>query len=197
MRGRYGCALHVLAVDDAGGWTGLPIRQLAAFLIKLIMNLQQCPVVLPALEVVEQCASRRQVPGDIALLAPCAQSVQESIQHLAFIGLASSATTPGWGDEVLHVRPFLAGQVTRIAQLVPVVPMTVPRCPHHAHRESMPPSNHSRVNGSKPPMLTESDRLAKFPDGHSILTVLLLVLWSRRINSRICLALTSGGRHEC
>ncbi len=31
-------AFHALAVDDAGGWTGLPIDQLAAFLVEFIMN---------------------------------------------------------------------------------------------------------------------------------------------------------------
>jgi hypothetical protein len=31
-------AFYALAVDDAGGWTGLPIDQLAAFLVEVIMN---------------------------------------------------------------------------------------------------------------------------------------------------------------
>src|SRR5580700_8809812 len=78
-------------------------------------------------------------------------------QHLAFIDPPSAAPTLGWRDKVLHVRPFLVGQVTGIAQLVPVVPGTVLSCPHHAHRESKPSSNHSRVNEFKPPVLTDSN----------------------------------------
>jgi hypothetical protein len=151
-----GGAFHALAVDHAGGWTGLPIDQPAAFLVEFKMNFQQRPVVLPASEVVEQRTSRRQVPGDIAPLTPGAQNVQKAIQYLAFIDFAAAATALGWRDEVFQVPPFLDGQVTWIAQLVPVVPGTVLRCPHHAPRESMPSSNHSRVNGFKPSVLTDS-----------------------------------------
>src|SRR5271167_2702770 len=156
VRAAFFSAFNALAVDDAGGWAGLPIDQLAAFLVELIVNSQQRPVVLPALKVVEQGASRRQVPGDIAPLTPGAQNVQKAIQHLAFIDLPSAATTLGWRDEVLHLRPFLGRQVTRIAQLVPVVPSPVLSCPHHTLRESTRSSNHSRVNGFKPSVLTDS-----------------------------------------
>src|SRR6202030_1949031 len=149
-------AFHALAVDDTGGRAGLPIDQLAAFLVEFIMNSQQRPVVIPALEVVEQGTPRRQVPGELAPLAPGAQNVQQAIQHLAFIDLAPAAAALGWRDEGFHMPPLLVGQVTGVAQLVPVVPGTVLRCPHHAHRESMPSSNHSRVNGFKPPVLTDS-----------------------------------------
>src|SRR5712671_6005136 len=121
------------------------------------MNFQQRSVVLPALEVVEQGTSRRQVPGDIAPLAPRAQNVQQAVQQLAFIDLASAATALGWRDEGFHIPPFLVGQVTWVAQLVPVVPRTVLSGPHHAHRESMPSSNHNRVNWFKPPVLTDSN----------------------------------------
>ena len=150
-------AFNALTVDDAGGRTRLPIDQLAALLVELIVNSQQRPVVLPALEVVEQGASRRQVSGDIAPLTPGARKVQKAIYHLAFIDLAWAATTLGWRDQVLQVPPFLVGQVTWIAQLVPVVPRTVFSGPHYAHRELMPSSNHSRVNGFKPPVLTDSN----------------------------------------
>ena len=150
-------AFNALTVDDAGGRTRLPIDQLAALLIEFIVNSQQRPVVPPALEVVEQGASRRQVPGDIASLTPRAQNVQEAIYHLAFIDLAAAATALGWRDQMLQVPPFLVGQVTGIAQLVPVVPRTVFSGPHYAHRKSMPSSNHSRVNGFKPPVLTNSN----------------------------------------
>ena len=86
MRAAFFGAFNALAVDDAGGRTRWPIDQLATLLVKFIVNSQQCPVVLPALEVVEQAASRRQVSGDIAPLAPGAQNIQKAIHHLAFIG---------------------------------------------------------------------------------------------------------------
>src|SRR5271154_3825987 len=156
VRAAFLGAFNALAVDDAGGRARLPIDQLAALLVELIVNSQQRSVVPPALEVVEQGASRRQVPGDIAPLTPGAQNVQEAIDHLAFIDLASATTTLGWRDQVLQVPPFLVGQVTWIAQLVPVVPRTVLSGPHHTLRESTRSSNHSRVNGFKPPVLTDS-----------------------------------------
>jgi hypothetical protein len=38
-------ALHTLAIDDAGGWAGLPIDLFAASLVECIMSLAQRPVV--------------------------------------------------------------------------------------------------------------------------------------------------------
>src|SRR6202789_2860293 len=122
VRATFFSAFHALAVDNAGGWTGLPIAQLTAFLVKFIMDLQQRSVILPALEITEQCASRRKVPGDIAPLTPCAQNVQEAIHYLAFVDLSSPTAALGLRDQMLQVPPFLVSQVTWIAQFVPVVP---------------------------------------------------------------------------
>jgi hypothetical protein len=127
-----------LTVNDAGGRTGLSAHLFAAFLIEFKMDFAQCSIVVPALKVVVQRASRRQIPGDVTPLTPRAQDVHDAIQHIANVDLTSSATAFGWWDQVLYLRPLVIGQVTRVTELVPVVPVTVFGRPHQAPRESVP-----------------------------------------------------------
>jgi len=97
----------------------------------------------------------RIVDGDPALLKRhdpprSLDGPEEAIHHLPFVDFASSATALGRRDQVLHMPPFLVGQVTWVTQLVPVIPRTVLSGPHHAFTNRFRRSNHSRVNGFKP-----------------------------------------------
>ena len=66
-------ALHTLAVDDAGGGTGLAFRLLAAFDVERVVDVLQRAVVAPPTKVVIHRAARWQVLRDIAPLASGAQ----------------------------------------------------------------------------------------------------------------------------
>ena len=67
--------LDALAVDHAGRWTGLPILLLAAFLKEFVVNSLPRSLVVPALEIAMQRASRRKVLGDVAPLTSGTQHI--------------------------------------------------------------------------------------------------------------------------
>src|SRR5208282_221447 len=104
------------------------------------MGVVQRSVILPALEIPVQRASRRQVLGDISPLTSGTQDIHDAIEDFPHVDLASPAATLGGWDHLLDQGPLLVGQVTRVTQLVPVVPLPVLGVPHEPPRESMPGS---------------------------------------------------------
>jgi hypothetical protein len=123
-------ALDALAVDDGGRWAGLSGDLLAALHVKRMMDALQRTVPLPQLQIVMQGAARWQVLRDRPPLASSAEDVHQPVDHLAHVNRALVAAAPGGRDQRHHVRPFLVGQIARIAQLAAVVSMTVLWRPH-------------------------------------------------------------------
>src|SRR5512144_2084389 len=99
MRSPLFCVLHTLAVDDAGGGTGLPFRLLAAFDVERVGNALQRAVVAPQTKVVIHRAARWQGLRDIAPLAAGTQDIHHTADHLAHVGASFATTTLGWRDQ--------------------------------------------------------------------------------------------------
>src|SRR5271165_5439191 len=134
------CNTVALAVNDASRGAGRSIGLFPALLIEFEMDVVQRSVILPALEIAVQRASRRQVLGDVSPLASGAQDIHDAVEDLPHVDLASPAATLGGWDHPLDQGPLVVGQITRVTQLVPVVPLPVLGIPHEAPRESMPGS---------------------------------------------------------
>ena len=89
-------------------------------------------VPVPQAQVVMHGAARRQVFGQIAPLATGAQDVHHPVDHLAQVDPPLAATRLAGRKERLDQRPFLVGQIARIAQPVAVVAGAVLGRPHGA-----------------------------------------------------------------
>src|SRR5260221_14540800 len=70
-----------MAVDDGGGWAGVPFAALPAFHIKRVMDAIQRAVPAPQVEIVEQRAARRRVFRDRPPLTSRAQNIHDPIHH--------------------------------------------------------------------------------------------------------------------
>lgn len=84
----------------------------------------------PKVEIVVERALWRQILGHVAPLASRAQHIQQAVDHLAHIHRPSAATPFGGRDERGDQRPFLVGQIARVAKLVAVVARAVVSGPH-------------------------------------------------------------------
>ena len=87
-------------------------------------------VPVPQAQVVVHGAARRQVLGQIAPLAAGAQDVHHPVDHLAQVDPPLAATRLAGRKERLDQRPFLVGQIARIAQMVSVVSRRILDRPH-------------------------------------------------------------------
>ena len=87
-------------------------------------------------EIVVHRAARRKVLRDVPPLAAGAQHIHHAVDHLAHLRCACRHLA--WPVEWLDMRPFRAGQVARITQLVAVIAMAVLGRPHRAPREQVP-----------------------------------------------------------
>lgn len=94
------------------------------------MDAFQSAVMLPTVEVVVQRAARRKTLGDRGPLAAGAQDTHRTADHLAHIDRPLVAAALRGRDQPDHQRPFFVGQVTRVAQLAPVMPATALVRPH-------------------------------------------------------------------
>jgi len=121
------------------------------------MDPRQCPVVLPALKVAVQSTPGRQVFWDIAPLAAGAEHIHDAIDDFPDINLPIASPMFGGRDLSFNVRPFLVGQVARVAKLVPVVPGAVLWSPQAAPRESVTAIESREFRRHKPPLLTDSN----------------------------------------
>jgi hypothetical protein len=102
------------------------------------MDPRQRPVVLPALKVAVRGTSGRQVLWDVTPLATRTEHVHDAVDDFPNIDLPIASPMFGGRDLSFNVRPFLVGEVTRVAKLVPVVSGAVLWSPHAAPRESVP-----------------------------------------------------------
>ena len=94
----------------------------------------------PQAEVIMHGASGGQVFGKTAPLAASAENVHHAVDHLAQINAALAAATLARRNQRLDMRPFLIGQVARIAQRVTVVAGAVFGGPHLApHKKNRHP----------------------------------------------------------
>ena len=68
-----------MAVDDAGGGTGLTFGLLAAFYVERVMDLLQRAVVAPQAKVVVYRAAWRQILRNVAPLASGAEDIHDGV----------------------------------------------------------------------------------------------------------------------
>lgn len=112
-------ALDALTIDDGGGRAGLPLGLLSTLHIKCVVNILQCAVVGPQVEIVVDRALGRKVLGHRAPLAPRAQHIHDPPQSLlaklaspiynfAHIDLALVAAMFGRGYQRFDMRPYPA-----------------------------------------------------------------------------------------
>src|SRR5216684_14912 len=123
-------AFHALAVDDGGGWTGLPLRSFATLLIKRVVDSFQCAVIGPQIEVVVDRAFRRQVFRDRAPLTAGRENVHQAVHHLPHDHRALATASLARRDQRFDQSPFVVGQIARISQLAAVVTGAVLARPH-------------------------------------------------------------------
>jgi len=129
-------ALHALAVDH----TGLSAHHFEALHIQCVVDLLQRAIVIPADEVIVHRAE--QIHG---------------VDHFTHVHLTMAAAVLCRRDQRLDVRPFLVGQITWVAQLVPVVPVTVFDRSHMAPRESVPEIESQSIRAVQGRPLTDSN----------------------------------------
>jgi hypothetical protein len=103
---------------------------LAALDVEIVMDAIERAVPVPQAEVIMHSAARRQALGQIAPLTAGAQDVHHAVDHLAHVDPSLAAAPLARRNERLDKRPFLVGEITRIAQPVAVVAGAVFSSPH-------------------------------------------------------------------
>ena len=88
MRAPFFCALDALAINDAGGRTGLEVELFAAFDIESVMDAIQGSVPAPIAEIAIHRALGRQILGDVAPLTSRAQHIHQAVHQIALVNLA-------------------------------------------------------------------------------------------------------------
>ena len=112
---RFFGAFHALTIDDGGGRAGLPLGLLATLHIKGVVDILQCAVVGPQVEIVVDRALRRQVLRDRPPLTAGRQNVHEAVHHLTHHhGPLAPAALARW-NERFNQLPFGVGQIARIS----------------------------------------------------------------------------------
>lgn len=89
-------------------------------------------VVIPAPQVVVHRAARRQVLRQGSPLTAGAEDVHHPIDHRTHIDRPLVATLLRRRDQRVDERPFLVGQVTRVAQTTTIIPGSIILRPHAA-----------------------------------------------------------------
>jgi hypothetical protein len=116
-------------------------------------------------------ASGGQVLGKRAPLATGAQDIHHAVRHLAHLDAPFAAARLCRRDQRFDMRPFLVGQIARIAQFVAVVAGTVFGSPHPApHKINRRPqgitNDPALSSGRSAPPANQFTRHTKSPDGH-------------------------------
>src|ERR1700739_1325468 len=108
-----------------------------------MMDPIQCPIMVPAAEVVIHGAARRQVFRQRRPLATGAQDVHQPVDDLLYVNRSLVAAPLGWRNQRLDEKPLLLSQITGVAQSAAVIPTAVLFRPHPAAPANRPPSlNH-------------------------------------------------------
>src|SRR5215470_12137198 len=110
--------------------TGLPFALLATLDVERVMNAIQSAVPAPQVEIIEQCATRRQILWNRPPLTSRAQNIHDPIHHLTNVNAALVSTAFGRWNHWLDMRPLIVRQIAGIAQSATVVAPTVLRRPH-------------------------------------------------------------------
>jgi hypothetical protein len=97
------------------------------------MDAIQRPIVVPQGEVAMHRAAGRKVLRKSAPLAAGAQDIHQAIDHVPHGDRALAAAPLRRRDQRFHKRPFLVGQVARIAKMAAVIAMAVLVRPHRRH----------------------------------------------------------------
>ena len=96
------------------------------------MDAIECPVIIPAAEVIVHGAARRQVLGQRSPLATRAQDIHQPVDYLSLVDGPLVTTSLGGRDQRPDQPPLLISHVTRVAQFAAVIPTTVFIRPHQA-----------------------------------------------------------------
>ena len=123
-------ALDALAVDDGGGRARFAGGLLATARVKRLMDAVERAVPAPQIEIIVDRRARRQVLGDRPPLAAGAQNIHQAVDDFAHVHRPPVAAALPRRDERLRQRPFLVGQVARIAQLAAVIATPIFIRPH-------------------------------------------------------------------
>ncbi len=126
--------IHNLVVHDTGSSARQSVDWLAALNVQRMIYCVQRAIVVPVTQVAMQRASRRYILRHIPPLAARAADAHDAADQCPIVALALASTQLVERDQ----RPYLIGQVARVAQLIPVVSNTVPIYLHLASRESVP-----------------------------------------------------------
>ena len=113
------------------------------------MDAIERPVLVPAPQVVVHRAAWGQVLWQRGPLAAGAQDVHHPVQHRSYVHRPFVAAALRQWDQRADDRPFLVGQIARVAQLAAVVSWPVLGRPHGR------PSSRTRRRG---PITTDSDQ---------------------------------------
>lgn len=89
------------------------------------MNPIERAVPVPQIKIIVQRRAWRQVLRDRTPLAAGAQDVHQAVDDLTQLHRSLVAAAPGWWNVRRDQRPFLVGQVRRIAQAAAVVARAV------------------------------------------------------------------------
>jgi hypothetical protein len=126
-------SLGALTVDDRSRWTRLAPFVLARRDIERVVNALQRAVPVPEHEIMVRGALRRQILGQSLPLASRRKNVENGVQDLADVHLASSAAAPGRRYRRRHQGPFRIRHITGITQPTARRSTAVFRLPHRAH----------------------------------------------------------------
>ena len=125
----------------------------------------QRAIPVPQAEVNIYGASGGQVFGNITRLAAGVQGVHHGADHLLQIDAPFAGAPPNRRDKVLDMRPFLIGQVAKIAPLVAVVAGAVFSSLHGASHET---NQRYQENYKRFRNLKWQPRLTNSPDSRSV-----------------------------
>src|SRR5271157_5244164 len=102
-----------------------------------MVDVLQCPIIVPAIQIFVQGAFRWQILGHIAPLTARAENVHDAVDEVAFISRAVASAALGRRDQRFDERPLIVGQITRVSQFVAVVSGSGRSLPHVAPHETM------------------------------------------------------------
>jgi hypothetical protein len=102
-------------------------------------------VVIPTAKVVVQLAAWQQILANCSPLTPSAEDVHQTIDDLPHVDRAFVASSLSRRDQRSSKRPFVVGQIARLAKLAAVIAAAVVNGPH-----CRSPANRSMSSESQP-----------------------------------------------
>src|ERR1700747_1120216 len=113
--------LDALAVDDAGGGSGLASDRAAGAPDEHPVDATPQPYVAPRVEVILDARERWEVFGQGAPLASGGEDIKDRVEHRAKVNLARSPDLSGLGKQWRNQLPLLVGEVTCVTQAVAAI----------------------------------------------------------------------------